>query len=228
MTSFYSNISWFLVFCSFSCLSQTSGLWDSEIALNTKLNSRWSLNANIGNRNLLTTYLGSEAFHFTARHIQAGINTAYEIGLYTKLGGGMMYRWNTLGDSDAENELRTTQQFSMARHYNALRIVHRWKADQRFKGSQLEHRLRYRFSTDFPLQGLSLDVNELYLLFSTESIFNFGKDINPMWDQRLNTGLGFQLSKPIKLQLSLQYRWEDYIGATNHRMFVNTQLFYSL
>lgn len=213
MTSYYFKA---IVLCIFLgvnlCYSQTPGLWETELAVNTKINNRWSLNLGTSNRNTFSNDLGNTPLQLKTNHLQFEINTAYEVGFYSKLGAGVMYRFNTIANKNAENELRITEQFSLAKYYNALRMVHRFKWDQRIKTSETVHRFRYRFSTDFPLQGLQLDPQEFYLILSTETLLNAGASIKPAWDQRVVTALGYQLSKPIKLQFDVEYRVEDFVN----------------
>lgn len=209
-----------------SILSQDPLFWENEFAVNTKFNSRWKLNIGVANRNLLTRDVANEPISFDARHIQVEMNSGYEVGFYSTLGGGIMYRFNTLQGIDAKNELRLTQQFSIAKTYNALRIVHRFKTDQRIFNSTTEHRFRYRLSTDFPLQGLQLDTGEFYVVASTETVFNSGNKITPMWDQRFVTALGNQVSKSLKAQIDIEYRFENWAQEVSTRWFLVTGLVY--
>jgi len=196
--------------------------WENEFAVNTKLNPRWKLNIGVANRNQISEDLGNEPFSFDGRHIQFELNSGYEVGFYSTLGGGVMYRFNTLQGKSAQNELRLTQQYSIAKTYNSLRLVHRFKTDQRLFNSSTEHRLRYRLSIDFPLQGLRLDKGEFYIVTSTESVFNTGTTINPMWDQRLVGAIGNQISKSIKAQIDIEYRFEDWAQNLSNRWFIVT------
>lgn len=211
-----------------SVLSQDPLFWENELALNTKFNPRWKLNVGIANRNLIVEDLANEPFAFNGRHIQIEINSGYEIGFYSTLGGGVMYRFNTLQGKEAQNELRFTQQYSIAKKYNSVRIVHRFKTDQRLFEDATEHRFRYRLSTDFPLQGLRLDKGEFYVIGSSEIVFNTGNTIAPMWDQRFVGALGNQVSKSLKAQIDIEYRFEDWTQNRNSRWFIVTGIIYRL
>ena len=229
MTSYCFKFSFLLLlFFPWQSIAQAPVLWEVEAEVNSIIKDRWTYTAGVANRNVATSDLENAPLQIEARHIQMEVNTAYEVGFYTKLGGGIMYRFNTLGDSNAENELRFTQQFSIASYVNAARWVHRFKADQRIEESRTEHRLRYRLSNDFPLQGLSLDTREFYMVWATESLFNYGNKLRPMWDQRFTISFGNQITDAMKIQLDLEYRKDDYFKTSGSRIFVVTGIFYKI
>ena len=140
-----------------------------------------------------------------------------------------MYRFNTVGDSDAVNELRSTQQYTYGRRYNSLRIVHRLKLDQRFRDSRATvHRFRYRLSADLPLAGLKLDTGEFYIVASLETLLNAASADRPEWDERFVLGLGNQILADLKIQLDIEYRIEAFNINRDQRIFVITALVYNL
>ena len=231
MTSYFFNT--ILCLSLLSCLLASSQegtefTIEKSAAVNYAITPRWNIQGGTTYRNTLTESLSNEAIAWNSKHIQFSANTAYEVGFYGKLGGGILYRFNSIETKDNENEVRLTQQYSYAKRYNGFRIGHRIKLDQRLRTSKNTHRIRYRISSDFPLNGESLDVGELYAVLSTESIFNTGKKESPAWDQRFTIGLGNQLFKKVKLQLNAQYRFENYLISTQNRLFVTTQLYYKL
>ncbi len=192
------------------------------------ISPRWSAQLGSEYRNTPTESLENEPLQFNSKHLQFSLNSAYEVGFYAKLGGGLMYRFNTLENPQNENEIRLTQQYTYAKPFNALRLSHRIKLDQRLRPTRTTHRIRYRFLADFPLNGLSIDLGEYYAVVSSESLLNTGSKEKPAWDQRFTLGVGNQLFKKIKVQLDLQYRLENYFVSTKERVFIVTQLFYKI
>ncbi|MDC7995240.1 DUF2490 domain-containing protein [Altibacter sp. HG106] len=207
--------------------AQTAGLSETEVAFNTKLNQRFGLNVNAGYRLAMTSDL-TESWSAMSRHLQAGANISYSVGFYGKLGGGVMYRWNEVFDASEENELRLNQYYSWAKYRNSFRWVQRLRIDERIQPTRTRFRFRYRLSLDVPLQGLSLDTKEFYILASTESLVTVSTPSHPEWDQRLTIGLGNQWLDAMKIQLEAEYRWEDYEQNTDRRLFLRLSCIYSL
>ncbi|NND62978.1 MAG: DUF2490 domain-containing protein [Flavobacteriaceae bacterium] len=200
----------------------TSLLWEQSFDFNYKLDYRWSFNFGSGFRGGLSDDLSQESLDLQPKHFQVSHNSTYNVGFFGKLGVGIMHRWNTVEDLNNDNELRLTQQYSHARRFNALRLVHRLQTDQRIVDKSTTHRFRYRFSIDFPLSGLRVDPREFYLVASTESLLSSSKLIRPEWDQRITLRLGFQVFKGTRLQLDAEYRWENFTANTVRRLFINT------
>lgn len=181
--------------------------------------TRWSFNTSLEQRTLLINDLD-------ALHVQVEQFAQYEIGFYSQIGAGIMYR--ELFDSRLPEELRTMQQFVNARTYNSLKVTHRLRWDQRWRGERLTHRWRYQLSGSIPLSGAVADVSEFYLTGALESIFIAENDQNPDYDQRVSVGIGKKLSEAYQLQLTAEYRWENYTRETERLLFMNLSLFYSL
>lgn len=211
-----------------SAQNGTELLWQPSTQINIKTASRWSYNFGSEYRNTITQSVSNAPLEFTSKHLQFSHNTSYEVGFYAKVSAGIMYRFRDIFEDDKANELRFTQLYNYAKFYNALRLGHRIRADQRLFRDETIFRFRYRFALDVPLNGLELDLHEFYTLASIEALSSFGEEIAPEIDQRFNLGLGYQLFKDTKLQVELEYRFEDYFNATQHRLFVNTSLSYSL
>lgn len=190
-----------------------------SINISSQSGSRWGFNTTIAQRNLI--YDNTEALH-----IQGAQFATYEIGFYSQLGIGVMYR--ELFDDQRPEELRTTQQFVHKRKYNAFKIAHRGRWDQRWRGDRLTHRWRYRLSGSIPLNGLETDASEFYLTGNIETLFIAENEKQPKYDQRFSLGLGRQINKKIKLQLLTQYRIEDFTMSSQRLLFLNFGLYYSL
>jgi len=67
-----------------------------------------------------------------------------------------------------------------------------------------------------------------YLVATTESLLSVGKNVLPEYDQRFTGQLGWLLSKKSKLQLGIEYRFEDHTHQTQHVLFFLNSLVISL
>jgi len=219
MTSCYFRIL-ILFLLPFSVTAQIDDfLVQPSLNISSTPSSRWGFNTTIAQRTLVNK-------NTEALHIQGAQFATYEIGFYSQLGVGVMYR--ELFDDHRPEELRTTQQFVHKRKYNAFKIAHRGRWDQRWRGDRLTHRWRYRLSGSIPLNGLKTDAAEFYLTGNVETLFIAENKQQPMYDQRFSLGLGRQISGKIKVQLLAQYRIEDFTMSSQRLLFVNLGLYYSL
>ena len=74
-----------------------------------------------------------------------------------------------------------------------------------------------------PLNGLKLDIGEPYLVATTESLLSVGKNIKPMYDQRLTSQIGWSITQHLKAQLGVQFRMENYTEQTEYVfLFLNS------
>ncbi len=179
--------------------------------------SRWSFNTTVSQRT-------QAANGYESLHVQVAQFALYEVGFYSQIGLGVMYR--ELFDDQLPEELRLTEQYVFARTFNELKIAHRLRWDQRIRDQRnITHRWRYRLSASIPLSGNNVDVSEFYLSGSAETLFVAENNRSPQWDQRLELGLGRQLGTNFKLQLSTEYRWEAWNVNLDKRLFFYVTLY---
>lgn len=219
MTSCFFRTILFLLLPVIALAQIDEVLVQPSMTISSKPGSRWGFNTTIAQRNLI--YEETDALH-----VQGAQFVTYEIGFYSQLGVGVMYR--ELFDNDSPEELRTTQQYVHKRKYNAFKLAHRARWDQRWRGDKLTHRWRYRLSGSIPLNGLKTDAAEFYLTGNIEILLIAENESQPMYDQRFSLGLGRQLNKKIKLQLVTQYRIEDFTMSSERLLFFNLGLYYAL
>ncbi|WP_124979226.1 DUF2490 domain-containing protein [Nonlabens xiamenensis] len=219
MTSFYFR--WFFLLLPMALSSQVIDdlLVQPAVNLSWHNNARWSFNTAAAQRN--STNDGWDALH-----VQVAQFASYEIGFYTQLGAGVMYR--ELLDEDSPEEIRFTEQFVHARKYNAFKLAHRLRWDQRWRDQRITHRWRYRLSASLPLNGSVTDASEWYLTGSLEALFIAENNKNPSYDQRTSLGLGRKISKDIKIQFVGEYRFEDFSRDNEKLLFLNLGLYYSM
>ncbi|AGC76377.1 uncharacterized protein DUF2490 [Nonlabens dokdonensis] len=220
MISFYSRVFLFLLvpLLSFSQIVEDV-IVQPSLNISWQTGNRWSFNSVMEQRNITDDGFG-------ALHIQAAQFVGYEVGFYSQIGFVVMYR--ELFDDSRPEEVRFTEQYVYKRKYNALKVAHRVRWDQRLRGDRTTHRWRYRLSSSLPLNGFATDVSEYYLTASLETVFIAEKAERPGYDQRFSLGLGRQLSKNLKLQLVTEYRFEDFTANTERLLFLNLGMYYSI
>ena len=208
-----------LLFLPISLSAQdTRYLSQHEIALDYDPESRWSFNFEMTNRN---TFPEADK-PYAVQHVEFSHFTTYESGFYGSLSLGFRYRNRNWFDPTRSNEIRLTQQYNYARHYNQYRLGHRLRVEQRFYEDETVYRARYRLNLDFPLQGLRLDDGEFYTAIGLETLYSISAMTQPELNQRLSLTLGNQISGTLKLQIAAEYRREDLIIDQENRVFFYT------
>jgi len=146
------------------------------------------------------------------------------IAANTTVGGGYLLR-----TEDGEFENRTIQQISFSKKYSGFRMAHRVMTDQTFaKNSKPELRLRYRISSEIPLEGQSLDVKEFYLKINNEYLNSWqGGDYD--MEIRGVVLLGYSVSQANDLEIGIDYRLNSFInGDPRNRIWLSINFFHSL
>lgn len=202
-----------------------TGYLEPSFAVNYKVTDTYSHNFSFVNRNY---FFNDEAYQLTTRHVEFVHFSDLKIKPNQSISLGIQYRFRENFEPDSENELRLMQQYNRTFKPRIIRYGFRFRSEQRIQPSLTRHRFRLRFTTDFPLQGENLDVKEMYLVSSTESLLTVAKANKPSFDQRFTTHIGYFLSEDIKIQAGLEYRFEDYYQKTEHVLFFTTGLFLSL
>lgn len=218
-------IAFWILFQDANAQDNWTGYWQPQLAINYKVSGNYSNNFSLAKR----TYLYREsASDFQIRQIDLVHFSKLKIRDNQSLGFGLQYRFRENFEPDKQNELRLTQQYNITHKARILRIGHRFRTEQRITASSTIHRFRYRFAIDLPLQGVSLDIGESYLVLATESLLSVGKALRPEHDQRITAQLGWLLSKKTRFQLGAEYRAENYTASTENVAFLVTNLVLSL
>ena len=146
---------------------------------------------------------------FDARFLEVAHFSSLAIGNGKKIGLGLMYRFSKAFDDNKINEFRLTQQYHFASRLHSIRFSHRFRLEERFFSRDTFIRLRYRFGLDFPLNGQKLNVKEIYSLVHLESQLTSHKSFSPTYDLRVSAGLGKWVHPNLKMQLTLQHRFDQ-------------------
>lgn len=196
-----------------------------QIAINYKVDSGYSHNFSIGQRNYL---YDDSALQFKTRQVDLVHFSKLKVRDNQSLAFGIQYRFRSNFESDKDNELRLTQQYNSTSKPRIARLGHRLRTEQRITPTRTIHRFRYRFAIDFPLNGEQLDIGEAYVVTSTESLLSAAKGQAPEFDQRITATIGWLIRERTKLQFGLEYRAEDYGQVLQNIVFLNANLILSL
>jgi len=137
-----------------------------------------------------------------------------KVGLNNSLAGGYQLRIR-------EGELihRLIQQFSVLHRFDNFRLAQRFAADQSFfENGKMELRLRYRLSSEFPLNGQTVDPGEFYLKINNEYLNAF---YNSNYDLEIRVApmAGYEFTDQNKLEVGLDYRVSGFINNVSRNNF---------
>lgn len=195
-------------------------LGESAVDLNYNISKNYSINVSVRSR----YYLYKDAqFTFEQRQLDFVHFSTFKLNYNHNLSFGLQYR-NSHLFSERSNEIRLTQQFNYVKQQFGVRYGHRIRTEQRFLNTETIFRQRYRFAIDFPLNGEKLDIGEAYFIGALEGLLSLNKISNPEIDQRTSAQIGWQLTKTLKLQTGLEYRFEAFNIKTQHLLFVLTSV----
>ena len=148
---------------------------------------------------------------------------ALKLNPFWKISIGYQYR---LDGRNADHH-RTIQQVAFVQNAQGIRLGHRLRFDQSYLvlGGNVEARVRYRFSSEFPLEGQVLDPGEFYLLTSNELIFATKGGVSE-FENRLVCSVGHYFSKKAKLEAGLDWRIDKLIAfGVRNRLWLKIGLF---
>ena len=139
-----------------------------------------------------------------------------DVGLINTIAAGYMLRFRN-------NELvhRFIQQFINVKRLNALKLAHRISTDQTITPDEpTSYRLRYRLTTEIPLNGISADVGEFYLKINNEYLNEF-EDGDYDLEIRLIPFLGYKFTDSNKVELGVDYRLNSFLkDGTSNRFWL--------
>ena len=148
---------------------------------------------------------------------------ALKINPFWKISLGYQYRV----DGNDFDHHRTIQQVAYVQNARGIRLGHRLRFDQSFpiSGGNVETRARYRFSSEFPLEGQVLDPGEFYFLTSNELIYALKGGLSE-FENRLVCSVGHYFGKKAKLEAGLDWRIDKIIAfGVRNRLWFKVGLF---
>jgi hypothetical protein len=142
---------------------------------------------------------------------------AYSLHPVWKIAGG--YQLEIEGGGVHSN--RAIQQVSFVQRITGFRLGHRLRTDQTFyTGGAAKYRLRYRLSSEFALEGRSVDPGEMYMTASNELLLST-KNNEEGLENRFALALGHYLNRQHQIELALDYRTENYLeNGLQHNLWL--------
>lgn len=207
---------------SFSQTTYRFGLLPT-LNLNKKLRQGWSFNTKLESRQLLQrgTYGGESDKEYDYVLTDLSGIVAKKVGLNSRIAGGYLIRLE-----DGLFSHRFIQQYVLVQKLLGWRLAHRLSSDQTFsKAESPEYRLRYRITSEIPLNGQSVDSKEFYLKISNEYL-------NSLQEKKYNIEirfiplLGYNMNYTFKIEVGLDYRVSSFLhNSTRHSYWISFNLF---
>lgn len=187
-----------------------------SLNLNIKLKNDWSLNSKIESRQL-----------FRSGELNGNVNKDYEyiltdfsliaakkVGLNSRVAGGYLIRVR-----DGELFHRFIQQYIIVQKLSGFRLAHRFSSDQTFsKSEKPEIRIRYRITSEIPLNGESVDPGEFYLKVNNEYLNSLQASEYDL-EIRVVPLLGYDITDDFKIETGLDYRVNSFIHNNTRQSF---------
>ncbi|HPJ62865.1 DUF2490 domain-containing protein [Lentimicrobium sp.] len=194
-----------------------------SLNLNSALKNNWSLNAKAESRQLLKsgTVNGDAVNEYRYVLTDLSLIAAKKVGLNSRIAGGYLMRIE-----DGEISHRFIQHFIIVQKFAAFRLAHRFMSDQTFSESEKpEIRVRYRISSELPLNGESVDPGEFYVKVSNEYINSFqAKDYD--LEIRLVPLLGYDITDNFKIETGPDYRLNSFLSSSpRHSYWMTLNIF---
>lgn len=202
-----------------------TGYFQPQVALNYKVTDHYKHNFSLSKRSYI---FEDKSSVFKLRQVDVVHFSNLKIKDNQSIALGIQYRFRELFETEEQNELRFTQQYNITFKPRTLRYGHRFRSEQRIASDLTIHRFRYRFTVDLPLQGEQLDISETYFVGNLETLCSVAEGTLPEYDQRFTANLGWLLAEKTKLQIGLEYRFEDFTHNSSNVFFVVSSLILAL
>jgi hypothetical protein len=190
---------------------------------NKKLKNDWSLNSKIESRLLLQRgeIDGDVDKNFNYVLTDFSLIVAKKIGLNSRISGGYLIRFE-----DVDLYHRFIQQYVIVQNLSGFRLAHHFLSDQTFSASEeSEFRLRYRITSELPLNGESVDPGEFYFKINHEYINSLQARRYDL-EIRLVPLLGYDISDRFKIETGVDYRLNSFLtNTTRHSYWMTLNLF---
>lgn len=178
-----------------------------ELSLTKKLENSNKLNLKIENQHVMYDNRLGDRLQFD--HYRTDVMGFYDWKLTasTSAAIGLFHRFQDGADGN-----RIIQQYAFLNRLRSFQLGHRLRTDQTAtRGQEVEWRLRYRITSEIPLNGANLDPGESYFLISNEPIFSLkGGAFN--LENRLIFTWGKLYSNNQKLEYSIDYRTDGFFN----------------
>lgn len=194
-----------------------------SLNVNKKLKKDWSINSKIESRMLFqkgeVNGFVDNNFNYVLTDIS--LIAAKKIGLNARIAGGYLIR-----NEEGILHHRFIQQFVVVQKLPGFRLAHRLVSDQTFSIKEDPiFRLRYRISSEIPLNGQSVDPGEYYLKINNEYLNSLQTKEYDL-EIRLIPLIGYDISEKIKIETGLDYRVNSFLNHnTRHSYWMTFNVF---
>lgn len=197
-----------------------------SINLNHGLKEDWSVNFKIESRQLLQRGIFDDDSMKDYEYILTDYSliAAKKLGLNSRLSGGYLFRQEEDGVVS-----RFIQQYTTVQRFNGFRLAHRIVTDQTFsKDENTEYRLRYRVSSEIPLNGKSADTQEFYIKINNEYLNSIQERLYDL-ELRIVPLIGYSFLNTQKIELGVDYRVNSFVsGSARHRVWYCFNWYFNL
>lgn len=159
-------------------------------------------------------------FTFKEKFFELEAVAGYDISKKHNIGLGFKYRFNKLFEKTGTDEKRLIEQYKYKGKIGTLPFDLRIRLEQRFS-KVTRFRQRAKFGVKFPLNQAQ---NPLWLKPATELGYTLSPEAKPFMEQRAGVFLERKLSDKTSWQAGVQYRIEDFLQKSEHRLFLLIQL----
>jgi hypothetical protein len=178
-----------------------------------KFNERWSLNSDAQFRTRNEVKNNSQAL------IRMGLS--YKLNEKVDVTLGLAHFRFFITNDKTRGEWRPWQEVKILDQIGKVKLSHRFRVEQRFNELvknreavneyQFNLRFRYRFDLRFPLIKEKEKGSNLYYILGNELMINAGNTIvyNYFDQNRLYTGINYEINKKISLQLQYMHLWQQ-------------------
>ncbi len=193
------------------------------VNVNGKLNKGWSVNTKIESRQLLQRgdAEGGVSREYAYLLTDLSLIVARKVGLNTRLAGGYLIRFE-----DGGVVHRFIQQYIQVQQLGGSRLAHRVVCDQTFSSvEEAAFRLRYRITSEIPLDGKVVDPGEFYLKLNNEYLNSLQASEYDL-QIRLVPLLGYDLRHSFKIEAGLDYRVDGFLhNSATHELWMTLNVF---
>lgn len=194
-----------------------------SLNFNKKMKNDWSLNSKIESRLVFQRgeFDGDIDNSFNYALTDFSLIGAKKVGLNARIGGGYLIRFR-----EGNVYHRFIQQYVIVQKLTGFRLAHRFLSDQTFSASEEpEFRLRYRITSEIPLNGESVDPGELYLKINNEYINSLQAGAYDL-EIRLVPLLGYDITERFKIETGIDYRVNSFLtDDTRHSYWMSLNFF---
>lgn len=194
-----------------------------SLNIKNKFQNGWSLNSKVESRQLMKSgdFNGNSNSEYKYVLTDFSFIGAKKVGLNSRIAGGYLIRLR-----ETEIFHRLIQQYTIVQKMNGFRLAHRFSSDETFSNIEKpKFRLRYRITSEIPMNGKSVDPKEFYVKLNNEYL-NSWQGKNYDFEVRISPLLGYDITDNNKIEIGLDYRVNSFFNnSTRHSFWLSLNWF---